>query len=144
MKLETLQAEWDKDAEFDLGRADEVIRKIPLLHAKYWRIFVEEKLRRLHVRNEYAMLRHLRYEYYAGRLDDAERIKQGWPVQPLRLVKQDIDSYLEADPILVPLKLKVETQEIKMSFLEDVIKSINNRNFLVKNGIEWLRFSNGA
>ena len=144
MNLETLQAEWDKDAEFDLGRADEVIRNIPLLHAKYWRIFVDEKLRRLKLRNEYALLRHLRYEYFAGRLDDAERIKQGWPVQPLRLVKQDIDSYLEADTILMPLKIKVEAQEIKMSFLEDVIKSINNRNFLVKNGIDYLRFSMGS
>ncbi|NDB56595.1 hypothetical protein EB169_12320, partial [archaeon] len=33
--------------------------------------------------------------------------------------------------------------EIMLSFLEEVIKSINNRTFQIKNAIEWQRFTAG-
>ena len=144
MKLETLHSEWEKDSQLDFSQPDVVMRNVPLLHARYWRYYTDEKQRYVAVKQEYDTLRHTKFEYFAGRLDEAERLKRGWPQQPLRLVKQEIDNYLNSDADLMPLSARVEVAELKLKFLEDAIKHINGRSFLVNSFIQYLKFSQGA
>ena len=40
------------------------------------------------------------------------------------------------------LKRKAYIEEI-LKFIEDVIKSVNTRNFVIKSAIDFLRFKNG-
>ena len=34
--------------------------------------------------------------------------------------------------------------EEKVNYLESIIKTLNNRNFLIKNAIDWRKFTSGA
>jgi hypothetical protein len=40
--------------------------------------------------------------------------------------------------------LKVGLQQEKVEFLETITKSITNRNFIIKNAIDWNRFVMGG
>ena len=143
MTLEALHNLWNTESQIDFSQPDSVIRNIPILHHQWWQRYTTERLQYVAVKQEYDKLRHKRMEWYTGRLDDVERKNLGWDPQPLRLVRGEVDAYLNADPLLFGLQGKVETQETKLKFLEDVIKQVNQRSFLVKNWIEWQRFSQG-
>ena len=45
MKIETILNEWDKDAEIDYDALDQELLRIPKIHAKYYRIYVDEKVK---------------------------------------------------------------------------------------------------
>lgn len=144
MKLEDLHKLWDKEQELDFSQPDKIIRETPLAHGRWWKFYTDEKQRYLTIKQEHDKLRLLKYEWYIGRMSDSERISLKWAIQPLKLLKTEVDDYLATDAELAPLATRVELQLLKLKFIEDGIKSINNRNFLLKNYLEWLRFSNGS
>jgi hypothetical protein len=39
--------------------------------------------------------------------------------------------------------LKIKYYDITLKYLEDIIKSINNRTYQIKNAIEWQKFQAG-
>lgn len=143
MKLEELHSVWAQDSEIDFSQPHEALRQIPQLHHKWWKIYTGQRANYLAAEKRYKDLRHERMEYFTGRLDDAIRQARGWPPQPLRLVRQEVDSYLDADGLLQPLKESLEISNLKLKFLEDVIKHINGRGYLVKTYVDYLRFSQG-
>ena len=76
-------------------------------------------------------------------MDDAERLELGWPPQPLKILSGNVHIYMEGDAeIQNLLKRKAYIEEI-LKFIEDVIKSVNTRNFVIKSAIDFLRFKNG-
>lgn len=143
MTLDALHAEWDTDQQLDLAQPDKALRDVPFLHGKWWRIYSTERQRYAALKQERGALYHDKFEWYVGRLPEEDRLRRNWPPQPLRIVRGDVDRFLSTDAELVPLDARIEMQEIKLKFIEDVIKSINNRGFLLKTHVEWLRFSNG-
>lgn len=144
MTLENLHKEWATDQHVDFSQPDKVLREIPLLHSKWWQVYTTERQRYLVIKNEYDDLRRAKFEWYLGRMDDEERIRRGWQPQQLRIVRQEVDTYLNSDIDLIPYAGKLEHQELKLKFIEDIIKHINNRGYLVKTYIDYLRFSQGA
>ncbi len=144
MKLTELHSQWAIDQDFDLSQPDRILRDIPKLHQKWWRIYTDERERYIALKAEYDELRLAKMEWYIGRMDDDERQRRGWPPQPLRLVKADVEIYLGADGDLSPRAARLQTQEVKMKFIEDVIKHINQRGYSVHTYVDWLKFSQGA
>lgn len=144
MTLEKLHQEWDLDAELPTDQLDKAIRDVPRLHGKWWRIYSLEKQKFLLYKQEYADLRNARRDWYLGRMDDAERERRGWPLQHIRTVRQEAETALAGDTVLHPLSTKLELSELKLKFVEDVIRSINFRNASIRNYIDYLKFSQGA
>lgn len=144
MTLDALHTAWATDQELSLDRPEKVIRDVPLLHAKWWQFYTAERQRYLVIKQEYDDLRRAKFEWYVGRLDETERERRGWPVQPLRIVRQEVDTYLSSDTELLPYHGKLENQETKLKFIEDVIKHINGRGYLIRSYIDYLKFSQGS
>lgn len=144
MTLEALHTAWAADQELSFERPDKMIRDVPLLHAKWWQYYTQERQRYLVIKEEYDDLRRAKFEWYLGRLDETEREKRGWPHQHLRIVRQEVDTYLNSDAELLPYSKKLEHQELKLKFVEDVIKHINGRGYLIRSYIDYLKFSQGA
>jgi hypothetical protein len=105
---------------------------------------VQEGLRLKKLKADYKQLYKLKTEYYKGELDIEELKEYGWSPQPLKILRQDIPTYLEADKDIVNHSLKVGLQEAVVEYLESIIRQINNRNFYLKNIIDWERFRTGA
>jgi hypothetical protein len=79
-----------------------------------------------------------------GVLDQETLIEKGWDPNPLKILKQDLSIYMDADQDLQRIQAKIDIQKQKNSFLESAIKTISNRGFLIKNAIDWERFKVGG
>jgi hypothetical protein len=144
MTLDQYLLEWQNDANLDLAALDESARQVPLLHAKWWRYYSHERLRYKKIDSDYKVLYRQKWEYFLGKMDDAERQTLGWPPQPLKILSPNVHIYIEGDTAIQDLlKRKAYLEEI-LKFVEDVIKSVNTRNFVIKSAIDFLRFKNGV
>ena len=135
MTLDELQLEAEKDLKMDdLKLADESLKSASL-HQKYLNIY--NNFRQLKLMNEgtYNVLKRKKWEYYSG--------KSEVPFE-LKVLKQDIPMYLEGDEDLIKAKHKVDYHNAMCDFAENVMKTLNNRGFQIKNAIDWKRFLEGS
>lgn len=144
MDIETIYSEWAKDGEIDQTNVSRAVTDIPKLHNKYFKIYVDEGLKLKKLKAEYKILWKIKGEYYRGELDEEELKQHGWKPQPLRILKADVPSYLEADPEVIKKSLLIGLQEEKVAYLESIVKHISNRNFLLKTIVDWEKFRTGA
>jgi hypothetical protein len=144
MDIETIYNEWAKDGEIDQTNVSRAVTDIPKLHNKYFKMYVDEGLKLKKLKAEYKILWKIKGEYYRGELDEEELKQHGWKPQPLRILKADVPSYLEADPEVIKKSLLIGLQEEKVSYLESIVKHISNRNFLLKTIVDFERFKAGS
>lgn len=144
MKLDDIMDLWADDARMDDTELGNESLRIPMLHHKYYKIFVQEGLLLKKVEQDYKSLYKLKYEYYMGVLDQETLLEKGWDPNPLKILKQDLSIYMEGDNDLQLIQAKIDIQKQKLSFLESAIKTITNRGFLIKNAIDWERFKVGG
>lgn len=144
MKIESIFAEWEKDSEPDrteLGNEALIIAK---LHHKYFRILSQERLTRRQLENDLKVLRLEKYEFYTQG-PTKETMDKGWQMPPIgKILKSDVQNYIEADSDIINLSLKIGIQNEKIDFLESVIKLLMNRGFHIKAAIDWEKFKMGA
>jgi hypothetical protein len=60
------------------------------------------------------------------------------------VLKGDIPMYLDADDDIINITLKVGLQQEKIELLESIIKLVMNRNYIIRNAIDWQKFTMGA
>jgi hypothetical protein len=74
----------------------------------------------------------------------ADELKENeWEQFDLHVLKQDLDRLIESDSAVIRQKMKVEYQKEKVSYLENVIKIINNRQWTIRSIIDWTKFTSG-
>lgn len=143
MKLEDIEVSWQQDCKIDPSNLAVESLKIPELHHKYFMMFIGERGTLKAYEQKYRDMYKLKYEYYMGIMDEDELKANGWEPNPLKILKQDLPIYMESDKDLSLLTSKIEFQKDKVNFLESVVKMIPNRGFLIKNAIDFLKFTNG-
>jgi hypothetical protein len=144
MKIDDIMESWAVDARIDDSELGKESLKIPQLHHKYFKMFSAEGLLLKKLEYEYKTLYKLKYEYYMGVLDEDTLRDKEWDPNPLRILKQDLPTYIDSDTDIQSIQIKIDIQKQKLSFLESVIKTITNRGFLIKNAIDWERFKVGG
>jgi len=144
MTISDYQKIWEDDVQVAPDQLDTEARNVPLLHAKWWRYYTTERLRFKMVDMEYKTLYRQRWEYWLGKMDDTERVQLGWPPQPLKILQPQVDKYLDADPVLQEASKKKIVLEETLRFMEDVIKNINNRGYLLRTMMDFLRWKSGV
>lgn len=144
MKLEEISQEWIKDSKIDTTELDIESIKIPQLHSKYLKIYFEErrKLKALEFQSKELFLN--KYEYYNGRLSDEELEKLNWEPFVKRLMKNEVDLYIESDKEIIQNNMRIVNQKEKLDMLEEILKNLNQRNFQIKNAIDWKKFTQGV
>ena len=141
MDLEQLQNEAEKDLKIDNEKLDIESLKTPELYAKYLRIYTRWNLLSKQAESEYKVLFRKKWEYYSGKAPP--RVYQENPFD-LKILKQDLPTYLESDEDLIKSKHKVEYHNAMCDYAESVCKMMNNRGFQIKNAIDWKRFMEGS
>ena len=141
MDLEQLQNEADKDLKINDTELDLESLKTPQLHNKYMKHLTKFKLMLSRTNSDYNSLKREKWEYYTGKSDP--QVYKDKPFD-LKILKTDIDKYLEADEDLIKSKQKLDYLETVIDFLDRTIRQISNRTFTIKNAIDWKRFTSGA
>ena len=144
MKIEEIHKMWQEDGEIDMINVSNESSKTPKLHSKYYITYVQEGLKLKKLKAEYKQLRLTKEQYYKGELDIEELKEYGWKPQPMKILRQDIPTYIEADQDIINTSLKIGMQEAKVEYLESIIRQIGNRGFQIKNIIDWERFRTGG
>jgi hypothetical protein len=143
LKLEDIQELWHKDREIDYTELGTESIRIPLIHDKYLKIFTDERIRLKGVEFELSKIVRTKTEYYSGKMSQEELERRGWEQYLGRLLKNEIANYIESDDDVIKLKQQLVVLQEKVSYLDSVIRMINNRGFQIKNALDWLKFTNG-
>ena len=141
MDLEQLQEQADKDLKINDTELDLESLKTPQLHNQYMKHLTKFKLLLTRAEDEYKILKRNKWEYYTGKSDpDVYQLK---PFN-LKILKQDVDKYIEADEEMQKATQKVKYLETVVDFLDRTIRQVSNRTFTIKNAIDWRKFTSGA
>lgn len=143
MDLDELHKQWKADCVLDETDIIRETKKIPELHHKYYLMYIKQGLRTKKLKSELIELEKAKTEYYNGSMDPAEVKQRGWAPNALKILRSDVPKYIESDKEVIELSLRIDYNQSIEKYLEDIIRQINNRNFLIKNIIEWSKFSSG-
>lgn len=141
MTLEELQEQVDKDLKINDTELDLESLKTPQLHNKYLKHYNNFKLLLTRAESDYKILKRVKWEYYTGKASpDVYKQK---PFN-LKIMKSDIDKYLESDEDLIKAKQKIDYLETVVNYLDRTLKIIGGRDWQIRNSIEWRKFTSGA
>ena len=141
MTLEELQEQVDKDLKINDTELDLESLKTPQLHNKYLKHYINFKLLMTRAESDYKILKRVKWEYYTGKASP-EVYKQK-PFN-LKIMKSDLDKYLDSDEDLIKSKQKIEYLETVVNYLDRTLKIIGGRDWQIRNSIEWRKFTSGA
>lgn len=144
MKLEEIQETWSRDSQIDRTELGEESLRIPQLHSKYYNLFSAERLRLRNLENEYKRFYKAKFEYYNGVMDEKELKNWEWEPFALRILKSDLNIYLEGDKDLIKARQTIDLQKEKVEFLESIIKNLPARGYQIKAAVDWEKFKVGA
>lgn len=145
MEIEEIFNHWNKDSKIDSTDLSNEALKIPSLHNKYLRFHSDENIKLKKLEAQYKKLINLKHEYYSGILNGTEEIKKlGWEPFLKVILKSDITRYVESDTDVQKLILLIDNQKEKVDILSSILKEIMTRNFIIKNAIEYMKFTNGV
>ena len=141
MDLEQLQELVDKDLKINDTELDLEALKTPQLHNKYMKYLTKFKLMLSRAETEYNTLKRSKWEYYTGKAPADVYAEKPFD---LKILKTDLDKYLDSDEELQRQKQKVDYLQTTVDFLDRTIRQISNRGFLIKDAIDWRKFTSGA
>ncbi len=144
MKLESIFELWDEDSRIKREDLADESLKISTLHSKYHKIYTQERLTLRKYEHELKQLKLDKYEFYTQG-PTKETMEKGWQLPPIgKVIKSDVDKYMDADKDIVSLSLKIGLQHEKIELLESIIKTLHNRGFQIKSAIDWIKFTSGG
>ena len=144
MTLEELNEMWAKDAKIDEVALGHEALKIPQLHNKYYTMYSKESLRFKKYRADLTQLEHAKFEWFTGSMAEEDMKARGWRPNPLKILRSDVNKYIESDQDVINLSLKIDYHLQLANYLEDIVKQINNRNFMIRAAIDWAKFQAGG
>jgi hypothetical protein len=143
MSTEDISELWAVDSKIDETNLIHESKRIPELHSKYYNMYFKEALKVKKLKADYKELEHAKYEYYSGNMDMDDLKARGWEPFRLKVIRQDMDKYMMADKDIINLSLKIDYHSVRANYLEDIIKTIHSRNFVIKNIIDVMKFQHG-
>jgi len=141
MDLEKLQEMADKDLAINDTELDLESLKTPQIHNKYMKHYTKFKLMLTKAETDLAQMKRDKWEYYTGKADASVYAEKPFD---LKILRTDVDKYIEADDDLIKAKQKVQYLYAVIDYLDKTIKQISNRTFTIKNAIDWRKFTSGA
>ena len=137
MDLNELQNDVERDLKIDDTELDLESIRTPQLHNKYLKHYTKYSLQLKKAQDDYKELYRIKWEYYTGKADPS--VYQAQPFD-LKILKSDVGIYLDADKDLQEVGQKEAYLSAVVTYLEKVLREINNRNWNIRNAIEWKKF----
>lgn len=144
MKFEELHKQATEDLKIDQFDLTAESLRGPNIFSKYLGMLRDEKFILKKLENAYKVMFRDKVLCYIGEADDEiyEKYNQEQPQK--RILKTEVSMYTDADQDLMDLTDRLTLQKEKVQYLERVVKYIENRNFAIKNAIDYLKFTQGT
>lgn len=144
LNIDEVNSLWATECEIDVNNLVAETARIPRLHNTFYRHYVDSNMVGRVLKSDLEILVKDKMSYYSGNMDPLEVKKRGWPVLNLRILKDQVQRHIDTDPEVIALSIKIAARDAATKYLEDIIKQISNRNFQIKNIIDFLKFKNGG
>jgi len=145
-----VRSEWDQDSRIDFEfknksySADlaQLSLDIPFQHNKYLNFYTD--LSQLKTSLEFELKKTVKEkrEYYSGEAD--AKVYAEKPFGSSIKTAEKMKVYLESDEDIINIEAKIIYVNQVLHFLDHVLKMISQRNYHIKNAIEWEKFINGS
>lgn len=144
MKLEDIMNMWSEDAGITRDKIVEDSINTSKLHAKYLKIYINERNILKARENDLKVLKKDKHEFYTmGPTPETQ--EKGWKLPPQgKIIKTEVAMYIDSDPDMIALTQKIEIQRAKVDFCSQVIDVLSRRSFTIKNIIDYEKFISGA
>jgi len=140
MNIDELYIEVERDIKIDDTELDLESIRTPQLHNKYLKLFTKHSLQYKKLQDDFKVLYRVKWEYYTGKA--SPKVYEENPFE-LKVLKADIGIYMEADKDLQQLGQRMAYTKQIVEYLERILREINNRNWTIRNTIEWKKFLHG-
>jgi len=148
-KFEKIKEEWATDShvdfEFknknytaDLGK---ISMEIPFQHNKYLNHYTDLSQIKTSLEFQVRKLVREKREYYGGEAE--AKVYAEKPFGSSIKTADKMKIYIESDEDIINQEAKIKYIDQMLYFLDHVLKMVSQRNFHVKNAIEWEKFING-
>ena len=143
MDTNDIAAIWAADSPIDETNLLGESKRIPSLHSKYYNLYYREVLRVKKLKAEYKELEMDKRNWYDGSMAEEDLREKGWKPFQRKVTRNDLDKHIQADKDVIKLSLTIDFHTANANYLEDIIKTIHSRNFVIKNMIDILKFQSG-
>ena len=140
---EDIHEMWAVDCQINETNLAGESKRIPELHNKYYTLYYKEVLRVKKLKADYKTLEFDKREYYDGSMAEEDLRDRGWKPYQKKVLRNEVDKYIQADSDIIQLSLKIDYHSERAKFLEDIIKTIHSRNFIIKNIVDVMKFQAG-
>jgi hypothetical protein len=144
MKLDQIRAMVERDIGIDKTELGDESARIPQLHNKYLNMFHDERLVLSKMNADYKILRKNKWEWMTGKMSQENLDLLKWEPFQTRIMRQDLDLYMDADAELNEAESRLTLQKEKVEYLESLLKGISQRHWIIRNAIEWRKFTQGV
>jgi len=144
MTLDDIRNMIQKDLTMDKTELDLESLRTPQIHSKYLNFLMDEKLLLAKQESDLKKLVKTKWLYYTGKMSQEELDFYDYEPFQLNILKSDIDKFMESDEDIIKLNNRVSYQKEKVHYLEETIKMISNRQWLIRSAIDWIKFSHGT
>ena len=134
----------EKDMVIDETELDTESLKTPQLHNKYLIMLADDKLLLSKLKSDLKKLIRNKWLYYTGKMSQDELEENEWEPFQLTVLKTDIDKFIYSDDDIIIMENRISYQNEKTNYLENVVKIISSRQWMIKSAIEWIRFTQGS
>ncbi len=128
----------NKNYTADLGK---ISMEIPFQHNKYLNHYTDLSQIKTSLEFEVRKLVREKREYYSGEAE--ARVYAEKPFGSSIKTADKMKVYLESDDDIINQEAKIKYIDQMLYFLDHVLKLVSQRNYHVRNAIEWEKFING-
>jgi|TARA_B110000977_G_scaffold4665_1_gene6716 hypothetical protein len=143
MSTDDISELWAADAVIDETNLGNEAKKIPQLHSKYYNLYYREALKVKKLKYDLKTLELDKREWFDGSMAEEDLKTLGWKPYQKKVMKADMERCIQADSEIITLSLRIDLHTERAKFLEDIVKTIHGRNFIIKSMIDILKFQAG-
>ena len=145
LHLDDLKSEWAKDCVIDIDNLGDASLRTANLHQKYLDCLTSYKLKIFKLEKEYLLMKGMRTKYYMGQLTKSELADYQWDQYQYKTpLKSELERLLETDEILLAMLDKQSYFKFCFEYCEEIMKALRERNWQIRNTIEWTKFQAGV
>lgn len=131
--------EWESDSVLTDNFDDESL-KISTLQAKYLRKLFQLRIQLRKKIDEKTKLEQQLEDYYTGKIDGKEINR---PPHQIVETRTSALKRVNTDQDFININLEIGKLEESVLYVKEIVESIKQRSFNIRNAIEWRKFTNG-
>lgn len=140
MDIDVILAKIEQDSVIEKTALDHESMKTVKLHGEWLKIYSVEKRALNKLRSKLKTIALQKEKFYTGKGTAEEYKKKEFH---LKLLKSDVEKYIEADEDFIEVKEEYEDQSDKVFVIQEFIKQLGKRQYSIRDALDFIKWTHG-